>query len=142
MKRQWHTCRTIRVVAKVQQSWDHAYQLLLRWVPTSPQALPVPVVPTPLPDQELPRARSRVCPRLDHPPSPAADDCAVGEPFARPRPGTGMSPLVDVVAVRTTPAAALPRMSGMADQGPGWSPLPGVTMIGLGGRLDRRLKRR
>ena len=74
MKRQWQVRRTTVPVPNGQQRWDRAYQLLLRWAMTSsPGSLtaPVPALPS---QQEVPCACSGVCPRLDRPPSPAADD--------------------------------------------------------------------
>ena len=59
MKRQWQVRRTTVEVPQGQQRWDQVYQLLLRWALT---------------DEEVLRARSGVCPRLDDTAGAAADD--------------------------------------------------------------------
>jgi hypothetical protein len=74
MNRQWQVRRTTVSAPNGQQRWDHAYQLLLRWVITSQPGLLAAAAPAPLPCQEVCRARSTVCPGLDQPPGPAADD--------------------------------------------------------------------
>lgn len=74
MKRQWQVRRTTVAMPNAQQRWDRAYQLLLRCAMTGPPGTSVPPIPAPSPLQEVSRARSGVCPRLDQPSGAAADD--------------------------------------------------------------------
>jgi uncharacterized protein (UPF0548 family) len=70
MKRQWQVQRTAVPTATGQQRWDQAYQLLLQWAMTEPEA----VVPSPTDRGEGTDARSDLLPRLDDAAGAAADD--------------------------------------------------------------------
>jgi uncharacterized protein (UPF0548 family) len=70
MKRQWQTRRTAVATATGQQRWDQAYQLLLQWATTQPEA----VAPPPADREEVSDARSDLLPRLDDATGAAADD--------------------------------------------------------------------
>ena len=70
MKRQWQVHRTAVATATGQQRWDQAYQLLLQWATTQPEA----VAPPPNDREEATHARSDLLPRLDDATGAAADD--------------------------------------------------------------------
>ncbi len=70
MKRQWQVQRTAVATATGQQRWDQAYQLLLQWATTRPEA----VAPSPSDREEVTHAHSDLLSRLDDAAGAAADD--------------------------------------------------------------------
>lgn len=70
-QRTWRVKRISVSVATGQQRWDRAYQLLLQWA-TTPPLTPV-AAPEPPTQLEMFHADSDLRPRLDRPPSRAAD---------------------------------------------------------------------
>jgi hypothetical protein len=71
MKHQWRVRRQTTPYADGQRRWDRAYQLLLQWATTSTGLAPADARATG--DQEVRDACGRVCPGLDHDPSPSTD---------------------------------------------------------------------
>jgi hypothetical protein len=74
MKRQWRSCRTTLAYVNGHQRWDHADQHLLRWAYSNEQVSSAHPTPAPPLLQEVSQARSGLCPGIDVPPSPTADD--------------------------------------------------------------------
>jgi hypothetical protein len=63
-QRQWTVQRQLVPTSGSWHRWDRAYQLLVHWTTEQQEYHP----------QEEPDANSNVCPSLDHPASPDAND--------------------------------------------------------------------
>jgi uncharacterized protein (UPF0548 family) len=70
MKRRWQVRRTAVATATGQERWDQAYQLLLQWAMTEPEAVAPPLADR----EEVTHARSDLLPRLDDAAGAAAND--------------------------------------------------------------------